>query len=221
MRYLLIFPLLLSLAFAQLKPTASRPAPPSLKYNPDNLLMRYGYGMEVYSGVENVPASTNDLFPRAYNSIQLDGYYAAFHKNDVASIGLNSGLGFSIRPNGIKPDMMLQVPLRVGARLGAMSTKYNSQPVGLGVSGGLLYQYVQSSFSVAGGALYRNSMSYVAPDVSADIAINFRNTSLIGRVHFSPVSIPTSLKIVEAARPNSAKVDVRAQNIGFGLMYAF
>lgn len=208
MRYLIFALGLLTTAWAQSR----------FQFNPDNLLFKYGYGIEAYSGTANGLA----YFQRSYNSFQLDGYYAVKHRNDVVSVGLNSGIGFSIRPTGLQPDLLLQVPLRVGVRLGALATRYNQQRIGIGLGGGLLGSYARSSFSGSGGSsvTYR-SLLYASPDVYADIALNFRNSSIIGRVHLAPLAVTTNVNIKEFGTTNTIRVPAQAQNLGVSLMYAF
>lgn len=130
-------------------------------------------------------AGSGQDFQTSYYTFGLGTYYAAVHKNDVLSAGLdagvNIGLSFPRTATGTRATIFTQVPLLVMGRVGAGSTKYNEQGLGFAAGIGGTFTY----FNSFNNQSIKYSTSFVNPSVAAQVMLRNRGGVLMVRGLFS------------------------------------
>lgn len=154
----------------------------------------------------------------SYYTINLGTYYAMAHKNDIVSVGFDAGVNFGINfpftsQRGTVVTLVTQVPVFAMARVGALSTTYNQQPLGLGVGIGGVYTFFNDVADYNTGNKIR--ASYVVPAAVAELTLKTRGNTITVRGHFSLNQVNAILK-----GDNRPDLDYNMGNFGFGLIYS-
>lgn len=144
-----------------------------------------------YSGLNYMFVKQFDLagsgqeFQTSYYTFGLGTYYAAVHRNDILSAGLDAGVNFGFSfprtATGTRATIFTQVPLLLMGRVGAGSTKYNEQGVGFAAGIGGTFTY----FNNFDNRSVKYSTSFVNPSVAAQVMIRNRGGVLMVRGTFS------------------------------------
>ena len=165
------------------------------------------------------PRSVNgETFSFAYYTLNLGTYYSLAHKNDIVSVGVDASVNFGINfpftaNRGTVVTLITQVPVFAMARIGALSTSYNQQPLGFGVGIGGVYTYFNDVADYVSGNKIR--ASYVVPAAMAEATLRSRGSTLTIRGHFSLQ--PTNALLKGDNRP---ELDYNMGNFGIGLIYS-
>jgi hypothetical protein len=194
----------------------------------DKMLFRFGYTYEIYNASSSQGFASN-TFGRGYSSVQVDAYRVLWQKNDLVSAGVSPGFGLSVRPintqdRGIKTDFLIQVPVLMGLRLGARSTTYNQQKIGVGVGLGVLYTYATYTQGYNGtSSTDTRTLNYVAPQVQGELTLNMRSSVITGRIHLSPLNLTNSVHVKNNVNNNFANESLPSltTNMGVGIAYGF
>lgn len=154
----------------------------------------------------------------SYYTINLGTYYALAHRNDVVSVGFDAGVNFGINfpftsQRGTVVTVVTQVPVFAMARVGALSTTYNQQPLGFGVGIGGVYTFFNDVADYNTGNKIR--ASYVVPAAVAELTLKTRGNTITVRGHFSLNQVNALLK-----GDNRPDLDYNMGNFGFGLIYS-
>jgi len=124
-------------------------------------------------------------FQNSYYTFGLGTYYAAIHRNDVVSAGLDAGVNFGFSfprtATGTRATIFTQVPVLLMGRVGAGATKYNEQGIGFGAGIGGTFTYFNNFDSRS--VKYRTS--FVNPAVAAQVMLRNRGGVLMIRGTFS------------------------------------
>ena len=184
----------------------------------DRLVPHVGYiysfvNMEGLDEVENGSASY------AFNTIGIGSYIVLKHHNDFLSVGLDPsvqvGLNFS---NQGRLNWFGQMPVFLMGRIGAASTKYNTQKIGLGAGIGAIGSYMNY---VEVPDLLETKEFFVNPAAVVEGTIHMRGSTLTGRVLFS---LAPSKQVGDLFTPNGSFLPNREANfgtLGVGLIYGF
>ena len=183
-------------------------------FQKDKLLPHFGFMFQLYFidtvSFENpIPA-----LPRpGFYSIGVGTYYAIGHKNDVVSYGLDLNLHAGMNISEIrKIDFVIQTPIFLMGRVGAGSTSYNQQRMGLGVGVGATYSFF--SYSDRFTSQFRRHI--VNPSVLVEGSFNSSGGPIIGRIMFS--ALPHKQMI---DNPPSPAFQAKFGFLSFGLVYGF
>lgn len=154
---------------------------------------------------------------RNFYTFNIGAYYAAFHKNDVVSIGIepNVHAGFNLLNLGNKvvADYIIQTPVYLMGRLGANATPFNTQKFGIGAGIGGTYTIFSQQVTLQN----RNKAQFFNPTAMVEVTIGSRGSTITGRAHFSLFDIQGKLNNTNGA----AARDVNFSNWGLGIIYAF
>ncbi|MEM6764279.1 MAG: hypothetical protein AAF655_05130 [Bacteroidota bacterium] len=187
----------------------------------DKLVPHLGFMYEVVNLQGFVPSSTNPAFrddiSRFFYTFSVGTYYVLAHQNDVVSLGLDPSLnlGFNFEQNfqgtetGI--NLVVQAPVFLMGRLGALATKYNQQKFGIGAGIGGNYIFVSEG-------IRDRRISGFAPSAVAEVTFLSRGGPLTIRGHFTIA--PTE----ETYMDTSGSDDWRYNELvswGVGLIYGF
>lgn len=149
-----------------------------------------------------------------YYNFMFGGYLPLVHKKDIISAGVESGLQFGINfRQGI--SYQIQMPLYACARLGASSTVYNQQRVGIGVGIGGQFSFLHEARQILNSGEKAKNISVFAP--SALIELNIGN-GLIGRLHLPLFPVKTRIPAFDFP-PTYTTPHWRVNNFGLGLIY--
>lgn len=183
----------------------------------DKLVPHTGFMYEIISLQD--PRNTGvSEFSRAYYTINLGSYYAMAHKNDIVSVGFDAGVNFGInfpftQQRGTVVTVVTQVPVFAMARVGALSTTYNQQPLGLGVGIGGVYTFFSDVDNYVAGNKMR--AGFVAPAAMAELTLKTRGNTITVRGHVNLLTSNSVLKV-----DNRPDLDFNMNNWGVGLIYS-
>ncbi len=125
----------------------------------------------------------------SYYSFNIGAYMALAQKNDIISVGpqANLQLGGNFIPlnNRLRFAYHFQVPVYAMVRVGANSTPYNQQAVGLAVGLGGSFNALSYYDRLTGGIIGNSRINYFNPAAVVEIHISTRGQELILRGHTS------------------------------------
>ena len=174
----------------------------------DKLMPHFGFMYEMIT-YKRSNAATADRPPIPYYGLNVGANYVLMHSNDQFSLGVDPNINFAIFPTNYGGlGLLAQAPVFLLGRVGANSTSYNQQKVGLGAGIGLNYTYVR--LDPPSGSVGLNH-SYVAPAALVELNLNLRSATYILRGHWNLT--PTTL--------DYAGEDYDFGNFGFGIVYGF
>jgi hypothetical protein len=147
----------------------------------DRLVPHFGY-MYSLINMENSDDRTQTV-SLAFNALSIGSYYTLKQAKDIVSVGIdpNINVGFNFSSAG-RLNWYTQMPVFVMGRLGANSTSYNTQKIGIGAGIGLIGSYMsfrEPSLFVEVKELYFN------PAAVIEGTINSRGSNITGRLQFS------------------------------------
>lgn len=182
----------------------------------DKVVPHFGFMVERSFGTELDNILTDIQWN--FSTLNLGAYYVLAHRKDVASIGIDPsvqvGLSF---PAGPGVNIMVQTPVYLMARVGANSTPYNQQALGLSVGVGGNFQYLNFT------GLNRRT-TFFAPGAVVEGTLSSRGAPLTVRLHFSPAEPQALFRYTGPDNGTSTNVDVNyrfSSILGFGLLYGF
>ncbi len=183
----------------------------------DKFVPHSGFMYEIVT-LQDPRSVSGETFSFAYYTLNLGTYYSLAHKNDIVSVGVDASVNFGINfpftaNRGTVVTLITQVPVFAMARLGALSTSYNQQPVGMGVGIGGVYTYFSDVADYVSGNKIR--ASYVVPAAMVEATLRSRGSTLTIRGHFSLA--PTNALLKGDNRP---ELEYNMGNFGLGLIYS-
>ncbi len=189
----------------------------------DKIVPHLGFMWEFFQVQEADNSRYGEVVIPSYYTFCLGGYYYFAHRNDVMSVGVDAtaqvGLNFISPANQFRVNFLGQLPVYLTARLGALSTPYNTQPVGisLGVGGG--FNYINTITNTTFGLTNVTGL-FVIPQAMLQLTFRGRGSYFTGRIHAPLLPVQTSLNF-----PNAAGTDTRSpydvSNFGIGVIYGF
>ena len=157
-------------------------------------------------------ASEANIFYYAFN---LGTYYTLAHLNDVASVGVdgsvNFGFNFVNTFNGTRINIFTQVPVWLMGRVGANSTSFNQQKIGLGAGIGGHYTFYSEKFN-------QQKAGFINPAAMAEATILSRSGTLTVRGHMALSRTESALKSTVSGTEINR---LRFGTWGIGLIYGF
>lgn len=159
--------------------------------------------------------STGGPVVLGYYNLMLGGYLPLAHKKDIISAGVESGLQFGINFRG-GINYQVQIPLYAMARLGAGSTVYNQQRVGVGVGIGGQFSYLRESLSFSGADIKAKNITVFNPSALIDLTIG---NGLIARLHVPLLPVKVRIPAADAPGIGLSTPHWRVSNFGLGLIY--
>lgn len=183
----------------------------------DKLVPHLGFMYEFIT-LEDPRNIGSSEFTFQYYAVNIGSYYALAHKNDVVSVGIDASLNFGINfpftaQRGTVVTLLAQTPVFAMARVGALSTPYNQQPLGLGIGLGGVYTYFNDVADFTTGNKIR--ASYIVPAAVGEVTLNTRANTITVRGHFSLDRTNALLK-----GDNRPDLDYNMGNWGLGLIYS-
>ncbi len=175
----------------------------------DRLVPHFGY-MYTLLTMENADFESAP-FPLGFNAISIGTYYTLAQTKDIVSVGLDPNLNFGLNfSNTGNVNWYLQAPIFVMGRLGANSTSYNTQNIGLGAGLGMITSYM----SFKGGPVNVKEL-YSNPAAVIEGTVNSRGSNITGRIMFSlaPAKGTGDLFAIDG--------NFRTRIFGVGLIYGF
>lgn len=143
----------------------------------DRLLPHFGYNFTRLSLDDGINPEL--VVPVDFNTISLGAYYTLAQAKDIVSVGLDGNVNFGLNFNSFSGiNWLVQAPVFVMGRLGANSTVYNSQSIGLGAGFGLM-----GSFMNIPDASIRET--YFNPVAVIEGTVNSGGSYISGRLMFS------------------------------------
>ncbi|MDP5169715.1 MAG: hypothetical protein NWR72_05680 [Bacteroidia bacterium] len=181
----------------------------------DHLVPHFGF-MYQFVNLEDPRSASGQNTTFSYYTLSIGSYYELAHKNDVMSVGVDAGVNFGInfiptQFSGTVVTVITQVPMFAMARVGALSTKYNQQPVGLGLGIGGVYTYFNDVVDFSGNKV---KSDFIVPAAVGEVTLRTRGNTITGRVHVS--LLPTNALLKGDNRPD---LDYNFSNFGLGLIY--
>jgi hypothetical protein len=111
--------------------------------------------------------------------------YVLMHSNDQASIGINPNANICFSFNNFYGiDFFTSVPVYMLARLGAGSTPYNEQKIGIGGGIGGSFSYLATTAS-GGGSVGTLKTSFINPGAMAELQFKYRGGNIVLRFNWS------------------------------------
>lgn len=152
----------------------------------DKIVPHMGFMLEYPQGV--VSGTESGVSLPSYYSFNLGAYMALAQKNDIISVGPQASLqlGGNLIPltNRLRFAYHFQVPVYAMVRVGANSTPYNQQAVGLAVGLGGSFNAL-SYYANLGSTVGNIRMNYFNPAAVVEVHISTRGQELILRGHTS------------------------------------
>lgn len=183
----------------------------------DRLVPHLGFMYEfVTIATQPLQGSEPTQVVRNFYTFNIGTYYSAFHKNDLVSLGIepNLNVGFDLVPlnDRVAFDYIIQTPVYLMGRLGAQSTKYNTQRFGIGAGIGGTYTHFSQQVTLQN----RNKAHFFVPQAVVQATFGTRNNIITARAHFS-------LTPTESTLQNSVGSDgqFNFSNWGLGIVYSF
>lgn len=171
----------------------------------DRIMPHFGFMYEMVT--RKAPGDRSPtLFP--YYGLNLGGNYVLMHSNDQFSLGVDPNVNFAIFPTQGGLGLLAQTPVYLLARVGANSTPYNEQKIGLGAGIGANYTYARYDAPTLTDGF---RTGYVAPAVMFELNLNLRSAVYIVRGHWNLYPVQRTI--------NNQEYDFG--NFGFGLVYGF
>jgi fluoride ion exporter CrcB/FEX len=198
----------------------------------DKLMPHFGFMYE-YNTASYIrtDGTRQQDFLRNYYVLNVGAYYLLAQKNDIFSVGVEPNLQLGISPVFISDRLRLgyvvQTPVYAMARVGAGSTPYNQQRVGLGVGiGGSFTTF--SYFRPISQRIVNERGNFIAPGAVVEVTINSRGNPLILRAHASLAQSDLNISrydengdlLPPPPQSNFEPFD-QAGYVGFGIVYTF
>jgi len=193
----------------------------------DKLIPHFGFMYE-YNTASYTTSNGEERreFLRNYYVINVGAYYLLTQKNDIFSVGVEPNLQLGVSPVPISGRLRLgyvvQTPVYAMARVGAGSTPYNQQRVGLGVGiGGSFTTF--SYFGAIGQSIVNERGNFIAPGAVVEVTINSRGNPLVLRAHASLNQSDLNISRYDENGDlfvSQSPFD-RAGYVGFGIVYTF
>ncbi|MCI4669081.1 MAG: hypothetical protein MRZ79_13180 [Bacteroidia bacterium] len=179
------------------------------------------------------PETIRDIFANRgtviFTNFHVGAYTTIFHHKDVVSVGIDNSVQIGISPNFQSPALPtaynIQVPIFIMGRLGAGSTPYNQQQIGIsaGIGGSINHMKFtmfrpNDNTAIDDAAVVRTT-TFVTP--SAVLELSYRN--LIGRLHLglAPVNTRVTDEFIGVS-PALIEENQAVHGIfGYGLIYHF
>ncbi len=136
--------------------------------------------------------------------------YVVWHSNDKISVLANPGVLVSVRLSGQGMSLFAQAPTYMALHVGAGSTPFNEQRVGLGAGIGVVPGYLY--YKTFGFPSYQAGVAMVNPGAMADLTILGRNTVYKVRVNWS---------LAKSRWQDIDALQVRYSTFGLGILYVF
>lgn len=187
----------------------------------DKLVPHLGFSYEVLNLENAEPNSSgfvNSDFSRVLYAFNIGTYYTLYHQNDRMSVGvdpsLNFGFNFISSFNETRVNLLVQLPVYLMGRVGANSTKYNQQKIGVGAGIGGMYTFFRD------GGSDRNLNGFV-PNAVFEGTLLSRGGTLTIRGHLALFKPDVTF---QAGNDNPGSTDVVFNDFGtwgVGLIYGF
>ncbi len=183
----------------------------------DKLMPHFGFMYEI---VNLDSGSLRDIYP--FYTLHLGTYYTLAHKNDFVSVGVDGSAHLGIQFFGSSVNWFVQTPVFLMGRIGANSTYYNEQQlgIGLGIGATATYMNMKGFFDFQGRDIPFRPL-FLNPSVILEGTLNTRGGPVTGRIHFSLGGPTRDGVIVEEFRRYYEARKVKYTNWGLGLIYAF
>lgn len=183
----------------------------------DKLVPHTGFMYEIIT-LQDPRNTGTSAFNFSYYTINLGTYYAMAHRNDIVSVGFDAGINFGINfpytaQRGTVVTVVAQAPVFAMARVGALSTTYNQQPLGFGVGIGGVYTFFSDVANYNTGDKIR--ADFIVPAAVAELTLKTRGNTITVRGH-----IPLLLNNAILKGDNRPDLDYNMGNFGFGLIYS-
>jgi hypothetical protein len=182
----------------------------------DKLMPHFGFMYEILS--------LNGASSRSFYLANVGAYYLLGQRSDVFSYGIETNVQVGVNPLAIdrlRLGYLVQVPVYLMARVGANSTPYNEQRVGLGIGVGASFS-AYSQYSQLRGVIYSDRGRVLTPEAVAEITINTRGNPLILRGHLSILNNATAFRQVGLDGNQLASPFYEINDVfffGFGVAY--
>ena len=114
---------------------------------------------------------------------------------------------------------VVQVPLFLTAKLGANSTPYNQQAIGISTGIGATFNHFNQPYLTNSGFL-KSKATYLVPSAIIEGTLLSRGNPMTVRLHLSLTRTPTDIEFSSInGSGGSATQNWRLGNIGIGLIY--
>jgi fluoride ion exporter CrcB/FEX len=193
----------------------------------DKLVPHFGFMYEFTNGSYTTISGAEERFNlRNYYVLNVGTYYLLAQKNDIVSVGVEPNLQLGISPAPIQGRLRLgyvvQTPVYAMARVGAGSTPYNQQRLGLAVGiGGNFTTF--SYYGAVGQSFYNDKGNFLAPGAVVEVTINSRGNPLVLRAHASLAQSDINFTRYDIdGEPFISQPTIeQAGYLGFGIVYTF
>lgn len=146
-----------------------------------------------------------------YVTLNLGGYGVIAHKNDVVSLGVDASINVGLNFNP-PLSFLVQTPVYLMGRLGAGSTPYNEQNLGIGLGFGITPSYWNQKL---GSPIDKMKVFSYSP--GCVLEVNYMRTLV--RVNFNVLSFSSHIKELDSYLGTTAKYKV--STVGLGFLYGF
>lgn len=164
-------------------------------------------------------ASSNLPTIISFYGLTLGMDYILAHANDQASIGVNPNLMISLKQNGVGGlSPYIRVPVLFLGRIGAGSTSYNEQTIGIGAGIGGSFTYMGKVYFNDGVSsnYYPYSAAYITPTAVGEVTVNSNSSKYMVRLYVDLLPIEIS-----NYRFGNSELNVRTTTWGLGFGYGF
>lgn len=171
--------------------------------------------------IEDVDSAANiGSYSPGYYTFSGGTYFTLGHHNDWLSHGVdlngNFGINFANINNNTLINLFIQPQLYYMGRIGAASTSYNQQKVGLGLGVGGVYTYLSVVQALSDDQF---KIGFVNPSALVEVNINTRGTPISARAYFSPIRAEREIDSPPLVFPPTYRVSLG--HLGFSLLYGF
>ncbi len=186
----------------------------------DKLLPHFGFMLEYPQAF--LPNSDDGVDLPSFYNFNFGTYVSLAQKKDIISVGPMAELqlgGNLLRLDRLRFAYSMQVPVYAMVRLGAKSTIYNQQAVGLSVGVGGSFNRL-SYFTAAGSTVENIRVNYVNPAAVVEVHINTRSTAMTLRAHASLARSPqANFKRFDLnGNPRQAGSPLQVGYVGLGIV---
>lgn len=160
----------------------------------DKLMPHFGF---MFEQLRLSSTQTQGSIANSFYLLHGGAYYMLGQSRDIFSYGIQPNVHIGVSPiladDGLRLGYMVQVPVYFMARVGANSTPYNQQRLGLALGAGAsvtaIRQYYPDLFSDRG--------TFITPEVAAELTINMRGNPMIIRGHLSVLGSNVNVGLVD------------------------
>ncbi|MDB4286353.1 hypothetical protein N9933_03540 [bacterium] len=186
----------------------------------DKLVPHFGY-MYTMVTMDGTNLEEGASANYSFNTLGLGTYYTIKHHNDWASFGIDPSinLGLNLSNGSGQINWFTQGSLFFMGRLGANSTKYNTQKIGIGAGIGGVASYLDQK--ALNGAIDMESF-FLNPAAVGEITLNMRGSTLTGRVQLSlSPAVKEGDLVTQDGNFLLQNREAKFGTIGLGLIYGF